>query len=73
MHASLRDLLVRSQLQDIKEIGMSKPCRGKRPPCHLYKSMKDTCTFNNKHFDKVCKTNNAYNCNSKMAVYLIEC
>ena len=35
--------------------------------------MKDTCTFNNKHFDKVCKTNNAYNCNSKMAVYLIEC
>ena len=35
--------------------------------------MKDTCTFKSKHLNEVHKTNKKYNCNSKMAVYLIEC
>ena len=52
---------------------MFKPCGGKRPPCHLCKNMKNTCTFKSKHFNEVYKINNDYNCNSKMAVYLIEC
>ena len=69
---SLRDHLVRSQLPDIEETGMSKPCGGKRPPCHLCKNMKSTCTFKSKHFNEVYKINNDYNCNSKMAVYLKE-
>ena len=70
---SLRDHLVRSQLPDIKETGKSEPCGGKRPPCDLCKNMKITCTFKSKHFNEVYKINNDYNCNSKMAVYLIEC
>ena len=70
---SLRDHLVRSQLPDIEETGKSEPCGGKRPPCHLCKNMKNTCTFKSKHFNEVYKINNDYNCNSKMAVYLIEC
>ena len=35
--------------------------------------MKNTCTFKSKHFNEVYKINNDYNCNSKLAVYLIEC
>ena len=35
--------------------------------------MKDTCTFKSKHLNEVHKINKKYNCNSKMAVYLIEC
>ena len=31
------------------------------------------CTFKNKHLNEVHKINKKYNCNSKMAVYLIEC
>ena len=38
---SLRDHLVRSQLPDIEETGMSKPCGGKRSPCHLCENMKN--------------------------------
>ena len=64
----LRDHLVRSQLPDIEETGMFKPCGGKRPPCHLCKSMKVKCTFKSKHFDEVYKINNNYHCNSKIAV-----
>ena len=37
--------LVRSQLPNLDQVGRSKPCGGKRPPCHLCKNMKDTCTF----------------------------
>ena len=70
---SLRDHLVRSQLPDIEETGMSKPFGGKIPPCHLFKNMKNTCTFKSKHFNEVCKINKDYNRNSKMAVYLIKC
>ena len=58
-----RDHLVRSQLPDIAEIGMSKPCGGKRPPCHMCKNMKNTCKFKSKHFNEVYKINNDYNCN----------
>ena len=35
--------------------------------------MKDTCAFKSKHLNEVHKINKKYNCNSKMAVYLIEC
>ena len=35
--------------------------------------MKDTCIFNGKHLNEVHKINKKYNCNSKRAVYLIEC
>ena len=69
---SLRDHLVRSQLRDIEKTGKSEPCGGKRPPCLLCKNMKNTCTFKSKHFNEVYEINNDYNCNSKMAVYLIE-
>ena len=65
--------LVKSQLPDLDEIRRSKPCGGKRPPCHLCGNMKDKCTFKSKHLNEVHKINRKYNCNSKMAVYLIEC
>ena len=57
----------------MNEVGLSKACGGKRPPRHLCENIKDTCTFKNKHLDKVHKINKNYNYNSKMAVYLIEC
>ena len=34
--------------------------------------MKETCTFKSKHLNRVHKINKKYNCNSKMAVYLIQ-
>ena len=34
--------------------------------------MEDTCTFKYKHLTEVLKINKKYNCNSKMAVCLIE-
>ena len=55
------------------EVGRSKPCGGKNPPRRLYENMKGTCTFKSKHLNEVHKINKKYNCNSKMAVYLIEC
>ena len=51
---------------------MPKPCGGKRPS-HLCENMKDMCTFKSKHLNEVHKINKKYNCNSKIAVYLIEC
>ena len=67
--------MVRSQLPELVEVGRSKPCGEKRPPCpcQLRENFKDTCTFKSKHLDKMRKTNKNYNCNSKIAVYLIEC
>ena len=73
INKNLKAHLVRSQLPDLDEVGRSKPCGGKRPPCHLCENMKDTCTFKSKHLNEVHKINKKYNCNSKMAVYLIEC
>ena len=70
---NLKAHLVRSKLPDLDEVGWSKPYRGKRPPCHLCENMKDTCTFKSKHLNEVHKINKKYNCNSKIAVYLIEC
>ena len=32
---NLKAHLVRSQMPDLDEVGRSKPCGGKRPPCHL--------------------------------------
>ena len=57
--------MVRSQLPDLDEVGRSKPCGGKRPPCHLCENMKHTCTFKSKHLNEVHKINKKYNCNSK--------
>ena len=73
INKNLKAHLVRSQLPDLDEVGRSKPCGGKRPPCHLCENMKDTCTFKSKHLNEVHKINKKYNYNSKMAVYLIEC
>ena len=73
INRNLKAHLVRSQLPDLDEVVKSKPCGGKRPPCHLCENMKDTCTFKSKHLNEVHKINKKYNCNSKMAVYLIEC
>ena len=73
LNKNLKVHLVRSQLPGLDEVGRSKPCGGKRPPCHLCENMKDTCTFKSKHLNEVHKINKKYNCNSKMAVYLIEC
>ena len=70
---NLKAHLVRPQLPDLDEVGRSKSRGGKRPPCHLCENMKDTCTFKSKHLNEVHKINKKYNCNSKMAVYLIEC
>ena len=33
---NLKAHLVRSHLPNLDEVGRSKPCRGKRPPCHLH-------------------------------------
>ena len=69
----LKAHLVRSQLTDLDEVGRSKPFGGNRPLCHLCENIKDTCTFKSKHLDEIHKINKNYNCNSKMAVCLIEC
>ena len=45
VNENLNAHLVRSQLPDLDVVGRSKPCGGKIPPCHLFKNMKDTCTF----------------------------
>ena len=37
--------LVRSQLPDLDEVGRSKLCRGKIPPCHLCENMKKYVYF----------------------------
>ena len=52
---------------------MSKPCGGKRRPCYLCENLKHTCTLKSKELDQIYKTNKKHNCNSKKAVYLIEC
>ena len=69
----LKGHLARSQLPDLDEVGRSKPCGGKRPPCDLCENMKDTCTFKSKHLDEIYKINKKYSYNSKMTVYLIKC
>ena len=73
IYKTLKAHLIRSQSQDLDEVDKSKPCGGKRTPCHLCGNMKDTCTFKSKHLNEVHKINKKYNCNSKIAVYLIEC
>ena len=70
---NLKVHLVRSQLPDLYEIGRSKPCKEKRPPCYLDENMNDTSTFKSKHLDEVRKISKKYNFNSEMAVYLTEC
>ena len=73
INKNLKAYLVRSQLSDLDKVGRSKPCGGKIPPCHLCEHMKNTCNFQSKHLNEIHKINKKYNCNSKMAVYLIEC
>ena len=65
--------MVRSQLLDLDEVGISKPCGGKRSSCHLCENMKDTYTFKSKHLNEAHKIIKKCNCNSKMTFYLIEC
>ena len=73
LNKNLKAHLVRSQLPDLDEVGSFKRCGGKGPPCNLCENMKDTCTFKSKHLNDVHKINKKYNCNTKLAVYLIEC
>ena len=73
INKNLKAHLVRSQLPDFDEVGRSKPYAGKKPPCHLCENMKDTYTFKSKQLNEIHKINKEYNCNSKMAVYFIEC
>ena len=73
INKNLKAYLVRSQLPDLDKVRRSKPCGVKRPPGHLCENMKDKFTFKSKHLNEVHKINKEYNCNSKMAVYLIEC
>ena len=35
INKNLKAKLVRSQLPDLDEVGRSKLCGGKRPPCHV--------------------------------------
>ena len=54
---NLKAHLVRSHLPDLDEVGSSKPCGGKIPPCHLCENMKDMCTFKSKYLNEVHKIN----------------
>ena len=45
INKNLKARLVRSQLPDLAEVGRSKPCGGKRLPCHVCENMKDKCIF----------------------------
>ena len=65
---NLKAQLVRLQLPDLDEVHRSKPCRGKRPPCHLCENMEDTYTFKSKHLNEAYQINKKYNCNSKMSL-----
>ena len=69
----LNAYLVRSQLPDLDEVSRSQPCGGRRPPRHLGENIKSMCIFKSKHLNEVHKINKKYHCNSKMAIYLIEC
>ena len=69
---NLKAHLVRSQLRDLDEVGRSKPCGGKRPPCHLCENMKDTCTFKSKHLNEVHKINKKYFNNCKKLIIVTQ-
>ena len=73
INKNLKPHLVRLQLSDLDEVGRSKLCGGKRPPCHLCENIQEMLTFKSKHLNEAHKINKKYNCNSKMAVYLTEC
>ena len=51
---------------DIGEMGMFKPYKGKRPPCQLCSSMKDTESFKSKHFEKVPRITKQFDCSSNI-------
>ena len=57
----------------MNEVSRFKPCTGKITPFHFCENMKHTCTFKSKHLNEVNQINKKYVCNSKMALYLIEC
>ena len=44
-------------IMNLDEVGKSKLCGGKRPPCHLCQNMKDTCIFKSKHLDEIHQVN----------------
>ena len=53
INKNLKAHLVRSQLPVLDEVGRSKPCGEKGPPCHLCENMKDRCTFKSKRLNEV--------------------
>ena len=70
---NLKSQLVTDALPDINEIGRCDPCGGKRPPCQLCSSIKNTSTFKSKHSNEAYQIKKNFNFNSKMVVYLIKC
>ena len=57
INKSLKAHLVRSQVSNLDEVGRSKLCGGKTPPCHLCKKK----TFKGKHLNEVHKIIKKYN------------
>ena len=70
---NLKSYLVRAALPHINEVGKYKPCGGKIPPGQLCSNMKSTSAFQSKYSNEVHQIKKNFNCNSKMALYLIEC
>ena len=68
-----KSALVRGTLPDVNEVGRSKPCYGKRPPCQSCSNMENTMSFKSKHPKEVYQIKKNVSCNSKTVVYLIEC
>ena len=62
-NTNLKSHLVRAALPNINQEGRCEPCGGKRPPCQLYRHMKNT------NFYQIKKS---FNCNSKLVVHLTE-
>ena len=70
---NLKSCFVRAALPHINEVGKQKPCGGKIPPGQLCSNMKNTSAFQSKYSNEVHQIKKNFNCNSKMALYLIEC
>ena len=60
----LKSHLLRAALPDFNEVGRSEPCGGKRPPCQLCSSMKNTSTFKSIHSNEVYQIKKNFNFNS---------
>ena len=69
---SLKDLLVRAKLPELKQ-GGGKSAGCNRTGCEVCEFLEPTESFTNKEGDKKYTINSSLNCNSKNIVYLIQC